>query len=243
MNLRRRTAMERRPADVCLAALALLLLLPVLMVAALGIVISDPGPILYRARRVGRNGCEFEMFKLRSMRAATSGSGPRITATRDSRVFPFGELLRLTKVDELPQLLNVLRGDMCIIGPRPEDPTIVAQWYTNADRETLECPPGLSSPGSVYQYTHGDELLDSDDPEGAYHRALMPIKLALDRVYVRRRSLSYDARIVGRTIRVLFMRLLGRRRFPEPPEMGTARRLLATDPQRMTGSDKTEAAS
>lgn len=235
--------MERGPADACLAALVLVLLLPVLMVAALGIVISDPGPILFRARRVGRNGREFEMFKLRSMRAASSGFGPRITATRDSRVFPFGEFLRLTKVDELPQLWNVLRGDMCIIGPRPEDPTIVARWYTSADRETLECPPGLSSPGSLFQYTHGDDLLDSDDPEGAYHRTLMPIKLALDRVYVRRRSLSYDARIVGRTILVLFMRVLGRRRFAEPPEMDAARRLLATDPQRQAGRDTTEAAS
>ena len=229
--------MVRHPADVLLAAVALLLLMPVMAIAALGIVLTDPGPILYRARRAGRGGHEFEMLKFRSMRGALSGSGPAITATGDARVSAFGRLLRATKVDELPQLINVLHGDMCIVGPRPEDPSIVSRWYTTADRETLDCPPGLSSPGSIYQYTHGDSLLDAEDPEGTYLRDLMPIKLALDRVYVRSRSPGYDARIVARTVLVLLGRILGRRHFPDPPEMAMARRLLAADPQRSAAAN------
>lgn len=228
----------RRPLDALVATIALVLLVPVMAIAAVGILLTDPGPVFYRARRAGRGGREFEMLKFRSMRAGLSGSGPVITATGDGRISKFGRLLRMTKIDELPQLLNVLRGDMSIVGPRPEDPSIVSRWYTRADWETLDCPPGLSSPGSIYQYTHGDPLLDAADPEGAYLRDLMPIKLALDRVYVRRRSLSYDCLIVARTMVVLLGRIVGRRCFPEPPEMAAARQLLAADPPRQPVADQ-----
>ncbi|HXF83164.1 MAG TPA: sugar transferase [bacterium] len=221
--------MVRRWIDLALAAIALVAAAPLLAAAALGIRLASPGPILYRAPRVGRRGTRFMMYKLRTMHAGNGAqrNGSVITAHQDPRVFPFGSLLRRTKLDELPQLLNVLRGDMAIIGPRPEDPRIVDAHYTPFERETLEVRPGLASPGSIYNYTHGDTLLAGDDPERAYVDRLLRVKLALDVVYVRRVSFAYDLAIMGRTLRVIVAMLLGRREFPDPPEMDTARRLLA----------------
>ena len=125
-----------------------------------------------------------------------------------------------------PQLLNVLRGEMAIVGPRPEDPKFVARHYTVVQRETLAVRPGLASPGGLYSTTHGERWLSSGDPERDYLERLLPLKLALDVIYVRRRSLGYDLAVIVRTIAVVAARILGRRRFPEPPEMRDARRLL-----------------
>ena len=218
--------MARRLVDVLLASLALIVLAPVLLVAAAGIRLSDPGPILYRGPRVGYRRKLFPMYKLRTMRVNQAGFRSAITAQHDPRVFPFGALLRRSKIDELPQLFNVLRGDMSIVGPRPEDPGMVEQHYTPLDLETLDVRPGLASPGSIYNFTHGETLLASDDPEKHYVEQLLHLKLALDVVYVRRASSRYDVAIIGRTLRVILASLLGRRRFSDPPEMAEARRLL-----------------
>jgi hypothetical protein len=137
-----------------------------------------------------------------------------------------GSLLRHLKLDELPQLLNVLRGEMSIVGPRPEDPGIVARAYRPRHRETLDVRPGLASPGSIFAYTHGKFLLAGDSAETAYLERLLEVKLALDAVYVRRASLRYDARIIGRTATVILAMLAGKRRFAPPPEMEQARRVL-----------------
>jgi lipopolysaccharide/colanic/teichoic acid biosynthesis glycosyltransferase len=169
------------------------------------------------------------MYKLRTMHVAPragEAAGSPITAPRDSRVFRFGHWLRRAKLDELPQLFNVLRGDMSIIGPRPEDPRLVAAHYAPVHLETLAVRPGLSSPGSLYSYTHGDVLLSAERPEGSYAELLLPVKLALDLVYVRRASLPYDLALVARTAWIIAATLAGRRVFPEPPEMPEARRLL-----------------
>jgi lipopolysaccharide/colanic/teichoic acid biosynthesis glycosyltransferase len=149
-----------------------------------------------------------------------------ITAQHDPRVFPFGNWLRRSKIDELPQLFNVLRGEMAIVGPRPEAPSIVDQHYTGLEYETLEARPGLASPGSIYNFTHGEMVLASDDPEKHYVEQLLRLKLALDVVYVRRASARYDAAIIARTLWVIVASLVGQRRFPDPPEMTEARRLL-----------------
>jgi lipopolysaccharide/colanic/teichoic acid biosynthesis glycosyltransferase len=218
--------MARRLLDLLLASLALIVLAPVLLVAAVGIRLSDPGPILYRGPRVGYRRKPFPMYKLRTMRVNQAGFQSAITAQHDPRVFPFGALLRRSKVDELPQLFNVLRGDMSLVGPRPEDPGMVEQHYTPLELETLHVRPGLASPGSIYNFTHGETLLASDDPEKHYVERLLHLKLALDVVYVRRASARYDAAIIARTLRVIVASLLGRRRFPDPPEMAEARRLL-----------------
>src|SRR5438034_11703500 len=160
--------MTKRLLDVVLASVALIALAPVLAVAALGIRLSSRGPILYRARLVGLCGRRFVMYKLRTMHVDHGGHKSVITAERDPRVFAFGRLLRRLKIDELPQLVNVLRGELSLVGPRPEDPVFVARHYAPEHRETLKVLPGMASPGSIYSSTHGDRILSGDDPEARY---------------------------------------------------------------------------
>jgi len=223
--------MVKRLFDVVSAAAALLVTAPLIGLAALGIKLTDPGPVFFRARRVGYLGRQFTMFKLRTMRSADSAdAGPVITGHQDDRVSPIGRILRRTKIDELPQLFNILRGDMAIVGPRPEDPAIVQQHYSSSDLETLSVRPGLASPGSLYQFTSGDHLLHADDPETHYVDKLLKTKLALDRVYIRRASLRSDLRIIGRTLATIGGVAIGRRRFNQPAEMAAARRLLEQEP-------------
>jgi lipopolysaccharide/colanic/teichoic acid biosynthesis glycosyltransferase len=224
--------MARRLVDVLLASLGLVVLAPVLLLAAVGIRLSNPGPILYHAQRVGRRRTRFTMYKLRTMRVNHAPQQSVITAQRDPRVFRFGNWLRRSKVDELPQLFNVLRGEMAIVGPRPEAPSIVDQHYTALEYETLEARPGLASPGSIYNFTHGETVLASGDPEKDYVERLLRLKLALDVVYVRRASALYDAAIIARTLWVILASLVGRRHFPDPPEMTEALRLLSEPRER-----------
>jgi len=223
--------MAKRLFDVVCAALALIITAPLMALAAIGIKLTDPkGPVLYRARRVGYLGREFTMYKLRTMRHEDGpNAGPLITGARDDRIYPFGKLLRRTKVDELPQLYNILRGDMAIVGPRPEDPIIVREHYSSPDLETLGVRPGLASPGSLYQYTAGEKLLTGDDPEARYVDKLLKTKLALDRVYIRKATLRNDLAIMGRTLLAIGAIAVGRRKFKPPPEMNAARRLLSED--------------
>jgi lipopolysaccharide/colanic/teichoic acid biosynthesis glycosyltransferase len=221
------SAALRRGVDAVLAALGLLVTAPFMAAAAIGIRWASRGPVLYTTRRMGRQGRPFVLYKLRTMHTRAE-VGPPITGAGDPRVFPFGALLRRTKLDELPQLFNVLRGDMAIVGPRPEDLGIVDRHYGPLGFATLAVRPGLSSPGSVYSYTHGEANLQGD-PESAYVARLLPIKLALDSVYIRRASLSYDLRVIARTLWVLGSAWLGRRAFSEPPEMPEARRVLEAE--------------
>jgi lipopolysaccharide/colanic/teichoic acid biosynthesis glycosyltransferase len=223
--------MAKRLFDVCCAAVALVFTAPLIALAAIGIKLTDPGPVFFRARRVGYLGRQFTMLKLRTMKVGggSERSGPVITGLNDDRVSSIGKILRRTKIDELPQLFNVLRGDMAIVGPRPEDPTIVRQHYSSADLETLGVRPGLASPGSIYQYTSGDHLLTGADPEAHYVDKLLKTKLALDRVYIRHASLRRDFAIIGRTLLTIGAVATGRRKFSPPPEMSAARRLLAQD--------------
>ena len=219
--------MVKRLVDIALSGVGLVLAAPLLAAGALAIRASSPGPVLYRARRIGRNGRPFTMYKLRTMRVARQGTGSVITAQKDPRVFPIGELLRKSKLDELPQLFNVLRGDMSIIGPRPEDPKIVEQHYKPVYREMLSVRPGLASPGSLYDYTHGQRLISAANPERDYVERVLPIMTALEVIYVRRASLFYDFVLIARTLRVIASMTLGRRDFPDPPELVEARELAA----------------
>jgi lipopolysaccharide/colanic/teichoic acid biosynthesis glycosyltransferase len=225
--------MTKRLFDLVAAAVALLVVTPVLAAAALGIRATSHGPVLFRAPRAGRGGRTFTMFKLRTMRHAAAPPDARITAVNDARVFGFGRLLRRTKIDELPQLLNVLRGEMSIVGPRPEDPEIVARHYATAHLQTLGVRPGLSSPGTLYHDTHCVERIAGDDPVRRYLEEVLPLKAALDLVYVRRASFGYDLAIIARTLWTLLGRIAGRRRFPDPPELEEARGLVV--PARSAG--------
>ena len=228
--------MVKRLFDIVAAATALVLTAPLIGAAAIAIKLSDRGPVFFRARRVGYLGREFTMFKLRTMRGdggsrgARGSQGPVITGHKDDRITAIGKFLRRTKIDELPQLFNVLRGDMAVVGPRPEDPAIVRDHYSTPDLETLGVRPGLASPGSLYQFTSAEKLLHADDPETHYVDKLLKTKLALDRVYIRRASLRNDLAIIGRTLWAIGAVAAGRRKFKQPPEMSAARRLLAQDP-------------
>ena len=214
--------MARRLLDVVLTGLALVVLAPAMALAAIGIRLSSPGPVFYKAVRAGRDGRPFVMYKMRTMHHRRRSDDSLITAERDPRVFPFGAWLRRSKLDELPQIFNVLRGEMAVVGPRPEDPSIVDRYYTAAQWETLKVAPGLTSPGALYSTTHGEQRLSAVDPERDYVQRVLPVKLALDRVYVRHASVGYDLALIIRTIFVVTGRALGRRLFRDPPEMREA---------------------
>lgn len=218
--------MVKRLVDIVLSSMALIVFCPLLAIATMGIRLSSSGPVLYRAKRAGLNGKVFEVYKLRTMH--TDQASPNlITAKNDPRVFAFGRLLRRLKVDELPQLINVLKGQMSLVGPRPEDPQIVQQHYYPEHFETLRILPGLASPGSIYNFTHGELMLEKDNPEKHYVERLLAVKLALDIIYVREGSLLYDLRIILRTIWVIMAAAFGKRSFSEPPEMKKARHLMS----------------
>jgi len=173
------------------ALIALLVFLPILLVTAVGIKITSPGPVFYKARRIGKSGRPFYMLKFRTMHV-NSDRASAITSPGDSRIFGFGIWLRRLKIDELPQFWNILTGDMSLVGPRPEDPKIVERDYDSWMHETLLVSPGVTGPGSVYGYIFGDALLDVSDPEGSYARNLLPPKLALERAYMERAGLLSD---------------------------------------------------
>jgi lipopolysaccharide/colanic/teichoic acid biosynthesis glycosyltransferase len=185
-----------------------------MLVVAIGIWLADPGPVFYLADRAGVSGVVFRMYKFRTMRIA-SVPGSRIAEARDPRAFAFGALLRRLKLDELPQLLNIIRGEMAFVGPRPEDPWFVNRVYTSADRETLDVPPGLTSPGTLYYFTHAEQFLDPADTEASYISGPLKLKLELDRAYVRKASAAFDLRLAIETIWVLACVAVGRRHFPE----------------------------
>lgn len=215
----------KRLLDLVIAGVGLVLLSPVLAAVAALIRAVDGTPVLFHTPRVGQHGIVYTMHKFRTMQHA-AGAGPRITGPTDRRVFPLGRTLRRSKIDELPQLWDVLRGQMSIVGPRPEDPVIVERHYDTAMRETLTVRPGLTSLGSIYGSIH-PELLDGEDPERAYVERMLPIKLALERVYVRRQSFWYDLRILARTVVVVAQLSAGMDQIKDPPEIAEARRLLA----------------
>lgn len=218
--------MAKRLFDIAASSVALFFLWPVIVLAALGVKLSSSGPAFYLSQRAGRGNRPFTLFKLRTMHVRTSNAGSSITGASDPRVFAFGNLLRKTKVDELPQLLNILLGDMSVVGPRPEDPGNVERFYDELGMSTLDARPGLSGIGSIYYYTHGEKLLVGDNTEEIYARDLLPIKLALEAVYLKRPTLLYDLQLIFRTVVAIAQIATGRTEFPEPPEIDDARALL-----------------
>ncbi len=140
----------RRGLDVFVSIMGLVVLAPILIFIGIRLKLSSPGPIIYRGLRVGRNGKYFHILKFRTMHEQEeSYKGPKVTAQDDTRVTDFGRWLRDTKLNELPQLINVLKGEMSLVGPRPEDPSIVTKWPEEDRREILSVRPGVSSPASV----------------------------------------------------------------------------------------------
>jgi lipopolysaccharide/colanic/teichoic acid biosynthesis glycosyltransferase len=175
----------------------MVVLSPILAVIAAAIKLDSPGPVLYRATRAGREGRPFTMYKLRTMQERRETHGPKLTTSGDRRVTRVGRVLRPSRLDELPQLWNVLIGDMSLVGPRPEDLHYV-ELYTPADRVVLAARPGVTSLASLL-YRDEERLLVGDDWERVYVERVMPAKLALDRAYVARQSLRLDLKILAAT--------------------------------------------
>lgn len=198
--------MGKRVFDLCVALGVLLALSPLLAAAALWIKLDSPGPVLFRQQRVGWRGRPFAILKFRTMRHAAMGEGLRITVGADPRLTRAGVFLRRHKIDEFPQFINVLRGEMSVVGPRPEVPHYVA-LYTQAQRDiVLSVRPGITDPASLVFKDESTLLAEADDPENFYVTEVMPAKLEHAAQYVATRSLLGDIRIVLRTAGAIVVR-------------------------------------
>lgn len=200
----------KRMLDLVLCTVTLPLSVPLLGLAAVLVKLGGPGPVFYRARRVGRGGVEFDMFKFRTM--TPDCDGLRVTSSGDSRVTRVGAWLRASKLDELPQIFNVIRGEMSLVGPRPEDPLYVAS-YTPEQRLVLSVRPGMAN-SAFLRFGHEQKYLERvapDDLDRFYRAELLPQTLDLELRYVRGWSLVGDLRILVRTLAGL---LPGRRWSP-----------------------------
>lgn len=199
----------RRAVDILVSAGLLLLLSPVLLVSALLIRIESAGGALFRQERVGEGGALFTIYKFRTMRPPREGEGVRLASAGDDRITRLGRFLRASKIDELPQLINVLRGEMTLIGPRAETPNFV-EHYTKEQREVLDVKPGLTGPGQIHYTLHQeDRLPEGADANRVYVEEILPEKLEIDLDYVRNRSVGRDLAILGSTL--LLVLSLGRK--------------------------------
>lgn len=188
----------RRIVDVTGAMAGLFFLAPLFLILSVLIRHDSPGAVLHRSTRIGVAGRPFTLYKFRSMVVDAALRGPAITADQDARVTRIGRVLRRTKLDELPQLANVLLGDMSLVGPRPEDPRYVA-LYSREQRAVLAVRPGITSPASL-RYRSEEQLLTGGDWEDLYVRRIMPAKLAIDLDYLRRRTVWSDLGVILATI-------------------------------------------
>ena len=208
----------KRIVDFTAALFGLIILSPLLIAISIVIMIHSKGPALYVAERVGRFGLGFRMYKFRTMTEPKGRNGPRVTAHDDPRVSGVGRLLRKTKLNELPQLIHVLKGEMSLVGPRPEYVEFVAQ-YTPEQREVLSVRPGITSLASI-AYVDEEKMLNYSGVTDTYLRQILPEKLQLDLLYVRNRSLLLDLDILLQTLSVLVP--LMRRATPEVENLSVA---------------------
>ena len=187
----------KRLFDLLGASIGLVLLSPVFVIIALAILIDSPGPVLLRQERVGREFRKFTMVKFRTMRQGARG--PAITSAGDTRVTRVGSFLRGSKLDELPQLFNVIRGDMSLVGPRPELPVYVELFRPDYEA-VLRARPGITDLASIEYRNESTLLAASTDPHRLYVDEILPNKIALAQEYIERSSLLLDIRIILKTI-------------------------------------------
>jgi lipopolysaccharide/colanic/teichoic acid biosynthesis glycosyltransferase len=192
------SATLKRTFDFTVALIALLILSPVLLVVMLIIKMGSSGPVFYRGVRIGLHGTPFRIFKFRTMVIDAERLGGSATAEDDPRITPIGKFLRRHKLDELPQFLNVLVGDMSLVGARPEVQKYV-DMYSTEERAILELRPGITDWASIWNSNEAAVLEGSKDPEKAYEELIRPTKLALQLFYVRNHSLGTDVRILFHT--------------------------------------------
>lgn len=194
----------KRLFDLLIAAVGLLLLGPLLLVVAAVIRLDTPGPALFRQERVGRGGRIFRIHKFRTMVVDAPQQGLGLTVGRDPRITRVGQVLRARRLDELPQLIDVLRGEMSLVGPRPELPHYVAVYPPALRERVLTLRPGITDPSSLAHLDEAQRLAAADDPEREYIEAILPAKLAAAAEYADRASLATDIGVLWRTVRTLW---------------------------------------
>lgn len=204
----------KRCFDILFSVIFLIVLSPVYLLTWLIIKIVSPGPTIYKAERVGKDGKIFKCYKFRSMRV-DSGKVRLTTLEGDERIFPFGKFIRKAKIDEMPQVVNILKGEMSVVGPRPEDKENADKVYVGEYVHILDVKPGLTSTASLYDYTHGEIFKD----EESYEKEFMPKKLKLELYYINHRSLWYDFVLVLKTAWLIILKTCGKKNFPEPNEL------------------------
>ena len=188
----------KRVLDFLCSLVVLVLLLPVWLVVALLIVMESRGGVFYVQKRVGKDNRDFNLYKFRTMRPDSDSKGLLTVGARDSRITRVGYFLRKYKIDEFPQLLNILKGDMSIVGPRPEVRKYV-DLYTPEQMRVLSVRPGLTDYASIRYVNENEVLAASDDPERTYIEEVMPAKLALNLQYIDNQSLKEDFKLIFKT--------------------------------------------
>lgn len=204
----------KRCFDLMFAVCFLVVFSPVYLLTWLIIKIVSPGPAIYRAKRVGKDGVLFDCYKFRSMRV-DSGKVKLTTLQNDSRIFPFGGFIRKVKIDEMPQVVNILKGEMSVVGPRPEDKENADKVYAGEYKHILDVKSGLTSTASLYDYTHGELYGDEEE----YEKVFLPKKLQLELYYVKHRSFWYDIFLVLKTAWLIILKTCGKNDFEEPKEL------------------------
>ena len=198
----------KRLLDISISTLGLLLFIPIGSVIACAIYLSDPGPIFYRQERIGQGGKKFRLWKFRTMKVhQPSGSGQITYGTQDPRITPLGYYLRMLKLDEIPQLFNVIKGEMSLVGPRPEVEKYV-KMYNAQQKKILDLRPGCTDITVLYGHFHDAALLENqkDDPESFYINVLMPKKIEHNLSYLANQSLWLDCKIIIGTV-LLMLRI------------------------------------
>lgn len=193
----------KRVFDLFISVVGLLFLVPVFLLIAIWIKLDSPGPVFFRQVRVGRFGGPFRIFKFRTMQAEAEAKGKQITVRDDIRITRAGRFLRRHKLDELPQLLNVVKGEMSLVGPRPEVQRYVTLYPEGVREKVLSVPPGMTDYASIEYMDENALLADADDPETVYVERVMPAKLRNYEKYVAERSIGMDLKIILATVRAI----------------------------------------
>jgi lipopolysaccharide/colanic/teichoic acid biosynthesis glycosyltransferase len=214
----------KRTLDIAASAAGLVLLSPLMLAIALFIKLDSPGPVFFRQVRVGRHGQPFRIFKFRTMLQVQAAGAPQLTAATDARITRAGKWLRRTKLDELPQLIDVLRGTMSLVGPRPEVPRYVEHYPEQHRERVLSVRPGITDFASVHYRNEGDLLARAADPEREYLDVILPSKLRYAMHYVDNVSVADDLRVLGLTLRTVFV-----------PTFPTSKRWLAMNDSKVWG--------
>lgn len=198
----------KRCFDFICALIALIILSPLLIMTVIGILVSDWGPIFYEANRIGKGNKPFKMYKFRSMKvleAPQKGAEASLRPDED-RIFPFGHFIRKTKIDELPQLINILNGTMSIVGPRPVAEDQFDMFRYGKWNEAAKVPVGLSGPAALYDYIYGDQITD----EKEYMEMVYPTRRELEYTYVQKAGLWYDLKMIIYTVICILYSLCGK---------------------------------